>query len=167
MFTSFFSSYLTKIEKPNDQISSDFSHPIWRKTSQAKSIIHRLFSKLWNILTSIFIKNRFIGWRDELCYTKTSKTLNTWFSLWTDNFNTRSSHWCQKRNYHKYCVTTSHGCLSLLYLLIEIAVRNEGIADEVNELEGLADFACNGLDLKDYEGIVGQISYSFWDVERS
>ena len=54
-----------------------------------------------------------------------------------------------------------------IYLLIEIAVRIEGIADEVNELEGLADFTCNGPDLKDYEGIVGQISYSFWDVERS
>ena len=60
----------------------------------------------------------------------------------------RSSHWCQKRNYYKNCVTTSHGCLSLLYLLIEIAIRIEGIADVVNKLEGLADFACNGPNLK-------------------
>ena len=52
-------------------------------------------------------------------------------------------------------------------MLIEIAIRIEGIADVVNELEGLADFACNGSDLKDYKGIVSQISYSFWDVERS
>ena len=51
-------------------------------------------------------------------------------------------------------------------MLIEIAVRIEGIADVVNELEGLADFACSGPNLKDYKGIVGQISYSFWDVER-
>ena len=33
-------------------------------------------------------------------------------------------------------------------MLIEIAIRIEGIADVVNKLEGLADFACNGPDLK-------------------
>ena len=33
-------------------------------------------------------------------------------------------------------------------MLIEIAVRIEGIADVVNKLEGLADFPCNGPDLK-------------------
>ena len=33
-------------------------------------------------------------------------------------------------------------------MLIEIAIRIEGIADVVNKLEGLADFACNGPNLK-------------------
>ena len=56
---------------------------------------------------------------------------------------------------------------TIIFAGVEIAIRIEEIADEVNELEGLANFACNGLDLKDYEGIVGQIYNSFWDVERS
>ena len=50
---------------------------------------------------------------------------------------------------------------TIIFAGVEIAIRIEEIVDEVNELEGLADFACNGPDLKDYEGIVGQISYSF------
>ena len=50
---------------------------------------------------------------------------------------------------------------TIIFAGVEIAIRIEQIADEVNELEGLADFACNGPDLKDYEWIVGQISYSF------
>ena len=50
---------------------------------------------------------------------------------------------------------------TIIFARVEIAIRIEEIADEVNELERLAYFACNGPDLKDYEGIVGQISYSF------
>ena len=56
---------------------------------------------------------------------------------------------------------------TIIFVGVEITIRIEEIADEVNELKGLADFACNGPDLKDYEGIVGLISYSFLDMETS